>query len=123
MKSIRYTGLSYNMAEEQSEFYQIKAEGFPASHMDDLGMATAYEKNGKPYSSEGISRRLGGILNVNYTFDHRYYIDLSGKLEGSSRFNGSLLSGRQGSVGISTTSILSGTRNRSIVYVYVCPTE
>ena len=81
-----YTGLSYNMAEEQSEFYQIKAEGFPASHMDDLGMATAYEKNGKPYSSEGISRRLGGILNVNYTFDHRYYIDLSGKLEGSSRF-------------------------------------
>ena len=49
-------------------------------------MATAYEKNGKPYSSEGISRRLGGILNVNYTFDHRYYIDLSGKLEGSSRF-------------------------------------
>ena len=54
--------------------------------MDDLGMATAYEKNGKPYSSEGISRRLGGILNVNYTFDHRYYIDLSGKLEGSSRF-------------------------------------
>ena len=81
-----YAGLSYNMAEGTNELYQIIAEGFPASNMDDLGMASAYQKNGKPTSIEGISRRLGAIMNFNYTYDRRYYIDLSGKLEGSSKF-------------------------------------
>ncbi|GAB1473216.1 hypothetical protein MASR2M69_06570 [Bacteroidota bacterium] len=48
-------------------------------------MAGAYAL-GKPYSSEQISRRLGSILNVNYTYDRRYFADFSGKIEGSSKF-------------------------------------
>lgn len=37
-------------------------------------------------STEGFSRRLGGIANFNYTYDKRYFVDFSGKLEGSSKF-------------------------------------
>ena len=49
-------------------------------------MASMYEKDGHPQSSEGFSRRMGGIANVNYTYDRRYFIDASFKIEGSSKF-------------------------------------
>lgn len=81
-----YAGFSYNFAENKTEAHTIAAEGYSAANMDFLGMGSAYAKNGKPLSSEGISRRLGGIANLNYTYDKRYFIDFSGKLEGSSKF-------------------------------------
>ena len=81
-----YTGLSYNFAEDKNEFYEITAEGISNANMDFLGLATLYEQNGRPYGTEGISRRIGGILNANYTYDRRYFIDLSGKLDGASKF-------------------------------------
>ncbi|MCK9304350.1 MAG: TonB-dependent receptor, partial [Bacteroidales bacterium] len=48
-------------------------------------MAGAYAL-GKPSSSEQHSRRVGTILNINYTYDRRYFADFSGKIEGSSKF-------------------------------------
>lgn len=81
-----YVGLGYNFAEEKSESYSIKAEGISNINMDFLGMASKYEKDGRPSGNEGLSRRMGGILNMNYTFDRRYFFDVSGKMEGSSKF-------------------------------------
>lgn len=81
-----YAGMGYNFAQEKSEDYEVTGEGIPDDNSDFLGLAALYEKGGKPYGTEGISRRMGGILNVNYTYDRRYFIDLSGKVEGSSKF-------------------------------------
>ncbi|MFR3332055.1 MAG: SusC/RagA family TonB-linked outer membrane protein [Odoribacter splanchnicus] len=81
-----YAGISYNFAENKTEAHTINAEGYSATNMDFLGMGSAYEKNSKPLSTEGFSRRLGGIANFNYTYDKRYFVDFSGKLEGSSKF-------------------------------------
>lgn len=81
-----YVGLSYNVAEDKSEDYRLKVEGIANPKMAFLGMASAYEKDGMPYGNESFARRLGGILNVNYTYDRRYFVDLSGKMDGSSRF-------------------------------------
>lgn len=81
-----YVGLGYNFAQDKSENYSIQAEGISNVNMDFLGMASLYEKDGRPSGTEGISRRMGGILNVNYTYDRRYFIDFSGKLDGSSKF-------------------------------------
>lgn len=81
-----YAGLGYNFAQEKTENYSIKAEGISNVNMDFLGMASLYEKDGRPSGSEGIARRMGGIVNVNYTYDRRYFIDFSGKLDGSSKF-------------------------------------
>jgi hypothetical protein len=78
--------LSYNFAEEKNETLQISAEGFSATNMGNLGMASAYALGGKPTSNEDHSRRLGGVFNLNYTYNHRYFADFSGKLEGSSKF-------------------------------------
>ncbi|MEG2340859.1 MAG: SusC/RagA family TonB-linked outer membrane protein [Odoribacter sp.] len=81
-----YVGLGFNFAQDKFEDYKIKAEGISNVNMDFLGMASKYEKDGRPYGSEGLSRRLGGILNANYTYDRRYFFDVSGKIDGSSQF-------------------------------------
>lgn len=81
-----YAGISYNFAENKNESHFITAEGYSATNMDFLGLGSSFAKNGKPLSSEGFSRRLGGIANLNYTYDRRYFVDFSGKLEGSSKF-------------------------------------
>jgi len=80
-----YSGLSANIAEDLNESYSVQGRGFSASNMKNLGMAGAYSL-GKPFSSEQHSRRIGTILNVNYTYDRRYFADFSGKIEGSSKF-------------------------------------
>lgn len=81
-----YVGASYSVAEEKSEEYSVLAEGISNVNMDFLGMANKYEKDGRPYGAESKSRRLGGIMNVNYTYDRRYFVDLSVKMESSSKF-------------------------------------
>jgi TonB-linked SusC/RagA family outer membrane protein len=85
-RHLLYAGLNYSLAESRQEQLAIAAEGFAAANMGHLGMASAYALGGKPSGSEEHARRLGGILNLNYTYDHRYFVDLSGKLEGSSKF-------------------------------------
>lgn len=81
-----YVGLGYNFAEEKSENYSFFGEGIPDDYSDFIGLAASYKKDGSPYGDEGISRRAGGIANINYTYDRRYFVDASGKLEGSSKF-------------------------------------
>lgn len=81
-----YAGLGYNVSQEKTENYSFVGEGIPDDYSDFMGLASSYEKNSQPYGDEGISRRAGGILNVNYTYDRRYFVDASGKLEGSSKF-------------------------------------
>jgi TonB-linked SusC/RagA family outer membrane protein len=81
-----YAGLNYNLAEEKTENYTVTAEGFSAINMDNIGMANMYEQGSRPSGSESLSRRLGGVVNVNYTYNRRYFADFSGRLEGSSKF-------------------------------------
>lgn len=81
-----YVGLNYNFAQEKSENYTFVAEGIPDDNSDFMGLASMYQKDSAPTGTEGLSRRAGGILNVNYTYDRRYFLDISGKMEGSSKF-------------------------------------
>lgn len=81
-----YIGFGYNLAQSNSESYTLVAEGFSDLNMDFLAMANQYAKDGKPGGSESSSRRIGGILNVNYTFNRKYFLDASGKFDGSSQF-------------------------------------
>jgi TonB-linked SusC/RagA family outer membrane protein len=95
-----YAGVNYSLSESSYELYAIRAEGISNIHMDFLGMATLYEKNGRPLGTEGISRRLGGTFNMNYTYDRRYFLDVSGNLEGSSKFGANNRTALFGSFGV-----------------------
>lgn len=63
------------------------AEGFPNDNMDHIIFAIQYSKDqNKPVGSEGISRSVGGIASVNYSYDDRYLFDANYRLSGSSEF-------------------------------------
>ncbi|MCD7939749.1 MAG: SusC/RagA family TonB-linked outer membrane protein, partial [Bacteroides intestinalis] len=80
-----YAGLGYNIAESKYEDYTTVGEGITVINMDFLGMASKYEKEGRPGGVEGITCRVGFIFNGNYTYNRRYFVDFSGSVEGSSQ--------------------------------------
>lgn len=81
-----YAGLNGSFSNTKEEYFRIKAEGITNPDMNFLGAATLYEKGGRPYATEGHSRRIGGTLNANYTYDRRYFVDVTTTIEGSSLF-------------------------------------
>lgn len=81
-----YVGFNCGLSENWSETFSVTALGFSAPDRKNIGLAAGYAENSKPSTTEEHSRRLNAILNFNYTYDRRYFVDLSGKLEGSSKF-------------------------------------
>lgn len=81
-----YVGLNYSIAEDKAWNYSFTVEGFSNENMNFLGNALSYEQDGMPSGSKSTSRRVGFTGNVNYTYDGRYYVDASGRIDGSSTF-------------------------------------
>lgn len=59
--------------------------GFPSGNLDYISFGKEFENN-TPEGKEGLSRLLGGFLNVNYSYNNIYLLDVSGRLDGSSQF-------------------------------------
>lgn len=81
-----YVGLDYSMNESQSRLYTFEVEGFSNENMNFLGNARQYAKNSIPSGSKALTRMMGFTGNINYTYDGRYYLDMSYRIDGSSTF-------------------------------------
>lgn len=81
-----YVGFDYSVNISDYTNYAFVVEGFSNENMDFLGNAAGYEKDGIPSGSEGKDRSVGFTGNINYTYDNRYYVDISGRMDGSSAF-------------------------------------
>lgn len=81
-----YVGLNYAIAQNRDYMHYFEAEGFSNEDMNDVMNATQYAKNGQPYGYDLLTRRISLTGNANYTFDNRYYLDLSYRMDGSSTF-------------------------------------
>ncbi len=81
-----YAGVNYELAETNGKNYSFSAEGFSSEDISFLGNALQYYKDGKPTGTKTLTRRLSLTGNVNYTYDNRYYVDLSYRVDGSSAF-------------------------------------
>ncbi len=81
-----YVGLDYSIAGDKMSNYSFVLEGFSNEDMNYLGNARGYEKGGMPLGIKDVSRRIGFTGNVNYTYDGRYYVDASARVDGSSTF-------------------------------------
>ncbi|MBO9632300.1 MAG: SusC/RagA family TonB-linked outer membrane protein [Chitinophagaceae bacterium] len=81
-----FAGADYRISERSLSNYEFVAEGFTNPNFDFLSMAQQYKKDGKPTGAEGFVRAVGFTGNFNYTWDNRYYFDLSGRMDGSSQF-------------------------------------
>lgn len=81
-----YTGLDYSITEYKSHSYGFEAEGFSNENMNYINNALQYKKDATPSGSKSTNRRIGLTANVNYTYDNRYFLDLSLRMDGSSNY-------------------------------------
>lgn len=85
-KHMIYAGLDYTMMQNQGYSYSFSAEGFSSEDITSIINARQYALNGKPSGSKTLSRQLGVTTNVNYTYDNRYFLDGSFRMDGSSEY-------------------------------------
>ena len=79
-------GLNVDLTQKKYRNYNFVVEGFVEETLDFLSAALQYQENGKPTGSENITRRMGIVGNLNYSFDDRYYVDFAYRTDGSSQF-------------------------------------
>ena len=84
-KHIFTAGFNYSIRESISSSRGMKVEGFINEAMNDLVNAQSY-KDTRPSSSSSTARSIGLAATVNYSYDNRYYMDLSYRRDGASSF-------------------------------------
>jgi TonB-linked SusC/RagA family outer membrane protein len=65
---------------------QVSAIGFPAGSNGNPVFSHSYQNNSKPQAATTIYRRNNAIGAVNYTFDQRFFIDGTYRVDGSTAF-------------------------------------
>lgn len=81
-----YVGLNYEIFSSNYENNTYDAEGFYSENMNNIGNAMQYTNGGKPSGIYRTSHRIGFTANANYTYDNRYFVDLSYRVDGSSEY-------------------------------------
>ncbi len=82
---VLFANAQYTMSKQKYDYYAVQAEGIANENMDHISMALQYAGT-KPTGSEGITRDMGFVLSLNYSFDDRYLLDVNYRLTGSSDF-------------------------------------
>ena len=75
-----------NVESAQSESHSFSALGVLSDKLEHPSMATGFAESSHPGGSEDRSRMLGCYVNANYIWGNRYFVDLSFRYEGSSKF-------------------------------------
>ena len=81
-----YVGVDYSISQENAYAYSFTAEGFSNADLSLISNASQYKLNSTPTGDRTTTRLVGLTGNANYTYDNRYYIDLSYRVDGSSKF-------------------------------------
>ncbi len=81
-----YAGLDYSVRQASGHNYIFKAEGFSSDNITSIMNARQYAQNSTPSGSKSLTRQVGVTGNANYTYDNRYYLDLSYRMDGSSEY-------------------------------------
>ena len=81
-----FVNAGFNLQEDKAQSVGFKVEGFPNDKMDFIAFAKQFPENSRPSGSESVSRELGILLALNYSFDDRYLADFSYRATASSMF-------------------------------------
>lgn len=85
-KHMLFFGGGAEINQQESSSHSFTATGFADDRYSDPAFAIQYLDNGRPGSSESTVRSMGFLANFNYIYDDRYFLDLSGRYDGSSQF-------------------------------------
>ena len=74
------------LSQQDSEFHGYSAVGFPVGDYSLPSFANGYPEGGNPSYNENSNRSVSSYLIGNYSFDNRYLLDFSYRINGSSVF-------------------------------------
>jgi TonB-linked SusC/RagA family outer membrane protein len=75
-----------NVQTSSNDMKSITAVGFPNDRFTNIAFANSYALNSAPGADYQQTRLIGGLLSVNYSYRNKYMADLSGRIDGSSKF-------------------------------------
>lgn len=81
-----FAGVGLNLIQNRTKNATFRGLGFMDGRFCEVWFATGYDTDGKPTGNETEDRMAGFFANVNYSFDDRYFADLSGRVDGSSKY-------------------------------------
>ncbi|WP_341835693.1 SusC/RagA family TonB-linked outer membrane protein [Chitinophaga pollutisoli] len=81
-----YSTLATNLQEQAYSTATVKVVGFPNPRMDQFILGGKYAEGDRPFGMESTARLAGFIGNLSYSYDSRYLVDVSYRVDGSSRF-------------------------------------
>ena len=85
-KNVINVGVGSNVTSTIAKGDWYTASGFVSESIDFIGAATAFKYKSTPAGSYDKSRLIGFFANFNYGYDNRYFLDLSYRTDGSSKF-------------------------------------
>ncbi len=85
-KHLLYSGVGINLVQNYISSHSLTGIGFLDERFDEIGFAMAYPEGLSPVGSEGTDRMVGFLGNVNYSYGNRYFVDLSARIDGSSKY-------------------------------------
>lgn len=83
---ILYSGIGLNVIQNESTSNAFTATGFLDERFNEIGFAMAYIDGKSPVGTEGKDRMVGFLGNINYSYNNRYFVDLSARIDGSSKY-------------------------------------
>src|SRR5690606_1800647 len=78
--------IGYNVSENKFSERVYFAEGFPSDRLQDIIFARSYAVDTRPAGADGISRDMGFLTAVSYSWDNRFISDLTYRANASSQF-------------------------------------
>ena len=81
-----YVGANWSMRQSNYDGFSSAYEGISNDGQAKIGNARMYAQNEIPSGSNSKSRMFGVTGNVNYTYNNKYYVDLSYRMDGNSTY-------------------------------------
>ncbi|WP_243732589.1 SusC/RagA family TonB-linked outer membrane protein [Pedobacter metabolipauper] len=78
--------LGANVLSSESDYKSVSAQGFSNDRFTNIGFARIYKENSAPGGSVLISRTAGAFFSGNYSYQNKYLMDASFRIDGSSNF-------------------------------------
>lgn len=81
-----YAGLNWSMRQSNYDSFTAAFEGISNEDQAKIANARQYAQDEMPYGSNTKTRMFGLTGNVNYTYNSKYYVDLSYRVDGNSSY-------------------------------------
>ena len=81
-----YAGLNWSMLQTNYDYFRAAFEGFSNESLNNIANARQYKQDEMPSGSNTKTRQFGVTANVNYTYNSKYYVDFSYRIDGNSSY-------------------------------------